>query len=82
MFGSSDKGLYICCVLIDKAMNDAQREEIRRLHRVCRAKDETIKDLISTATVLLNRLCLRDKLTEAEKQYYRESIKDFENEMG
>ena len=58
------------------------REEIRRLHTVCRTKDRVIKDVLSTAKVLFKKLCDKEKITEEEKAFYQASFTDFESYLG
>jgi hypothetical protein len=61
-------------------MNDYERmkEEIRRLHQVCRAKDQQMSDAISTLKTLMKYA----KLTPQLKTYYERSIIDFEANQG
>lgn len=61
-------------------MNDYEkmREEIRRLHQVCRSKDQQMLDAISTIKVLLKAA----KLTPDQKKYYDRSVIDFEVNIG
>ena len=63
-------------------MNDAQREEIRRLHRVCRAKDETIEELIQVASELLSKAWFGDRMTNETTEHYTELLKEFEGRKG
>ena len=56
----------------------SMREEIRRLHQVCRSKDQQMMDAIATIKVLLKVA----RLTPKEKTYYLKSIIDFEANIG
>jgi hypothetical protein len=57
-------------------MNDYEkmREEIRRLHQVCRAKDQNMLNAIQTIKAVMKLA----KLTKEEKSYYEKSVIDFE----
>jgi len=57
---------------------DSMREEIRRLHQVCKSKDQQMFDAIATIKVLLKIA----KMTPKDKTYYEKSIIDFEATMG
>ena len=58
---------------------EAMRAEIKRLHTVCRAKDETLKDCISTCNYLLS--VARNQMTLKQKTYYEKSIEDFQRSI-
>lgn len=61
-------------------MNDYEKmkNEIRRLHQVCRAKDQQMTDAINTIKALMKYA----KLTPELKTYYERSIIDFEANQG
>ena len=63
-----------------KTMNDYEKmkNEIRRLHQVCRIKDQQMTDAINTIKALM----IYAKLTPELKTYYERSIIDFEANQG
>jgi hypothetical protein len=65
---------------------EAMRAEIRRLHNVCRAKDENLKDCISTCKAILRHALPKfapehEPMTLQQLAYYERSIKDFEAKL-
>jgi hypothetical protein len=66
---------------------EVKSQEIKRLHNVARAKDETLKDCISTCKAILKHALPEfspehEPLTLQQLEYYYKSIKDFEKSIG